>query len=82
MRNIEELANKVLQARGYLVIGHDSKMPIPCIIAGAFSTSGAVLDHQLALVAQTDESDYIRQAEFVGMKAKERHEYYYRALAE
>jgi hypothetical protein len=82
VKKIEELANKLLQGRGYLVIGHDSKHHVlPFVIACADSPFGE-LDHPLALVVETDEADWKRQAEFLGLNAGICHEYYYRALAE
>lgn len=90
MSKAEEIANRLLQGRGYVVLARtvDAAVPsIPEVIQGTRGceeTGGEGLNHQMVIVAATDKADWHAQRVFLGLELDiiPRGAHFYRAIAE
>lgn len=62
MTAIEETANRILQARGYLVVSCFKTFKVPSVIPAAVS-HGQIFNHPLSIIAETDNDDFLVQAQ-------------------
>ena len=83
MKNVDKVCNRILQARGYLVMVSWGTHAIREVVNGVDAGRFGRLKHKLTVIGVTDRQDHFEQCVIAGVEQSEYpNAHYYRVTAE